>query len=104
LAEALAQVHTRLHKAAMRIADRIRSKLEAALSPDSLDIVDDSHKHAGHAGAREGGETHFTVTVVSAAFAGKSRIERQRMVYGLLAEEMAERVHALALNTRAPGE
>lgn len=88
----------------MRIADRIRTKLETALSPDSLEIVDDSHKHAGHAGAREGGETHFTVTIVSAAFAGKSRVERQRMIYGLLAEEMAERVHALALNTRAPGE
>ena len=88
----------------MRIADRIRTKLEAALSPVTLEIVDDSHKHAGHSGAREGGETHFTVTVVSDVFAGKSRIERQRMVYGLLAEEMADRVHALALNTRAPGE
>jgi BolA protein len=88
----------------MRIADRIRAKLEAALSPDSLDIVDDSDRHAGHAGAREGGETHFTVTIVSDAFRGKSRLERQRLVYGLLAEEMAERVHALALNIRAPGE
>ena len=88
----------------MRIADRIRTKLETALSPATLEIVDDSHKHAGHSGAREGGETHFTVTVVSDVFAGKSRIERQRLVYGLLAEEMAERVHALALNTRAPGE
>ncbi len=88
----------------MRIADRIRTKLETALSPVTLEIVDDSHKHAGHSGAREGGETHFTVTVVSDVFAGKSRIERQRMVYGLLAEEMADRVHALALNTRAPGE
>lgn len=88
----------------MRIADRIRTKLETALSPVTLEIVDDSHKHAGHSGAREGGETHFTVTVVSDVFAGKSRIERQRMVYGLLAEEMTDRVHALALNTRAPGE
>lgn len=88
----------------MRIADRIRTKLEAALSPVTLEIADDSHKHAGHSGAREGGETHFTVTVVSDVFAGKSRVERQRLVYGLLAEEMAERVHALALNTRAPGE
>lgn len=88
----------------MRIADRIRAKLESALSPDSLDVVDDSDRHAGHAGAREGGETHFTVTIVSDAFRGKSRLERQRLVYGLLAEEMAERVHALALNIRAPGE
>jgi BolA protein len=104
LAEPQAEVQNRNHKAAMRIADRIRTKLEAGLSPATLEIVDDSHKHAGHAGAREGGETHFTVTVVSDAFAGKSRVERQRMVYGLLADEIAERVHALALNTRAPGE
>lgn len=88
----------------MQYAERIRSKIEAALAPERLEIVDDSHKHAGHAGARPEGETHFTVTVVSGAFAGKSRVERQRMVYALLAEEMAERVHALALNTRAPGE
>ena len=70
----------------MQYAEKIRSKLEAALAPESLEIVDDSHKHAGHAGARPEGETHFTVTVVSDAFAGKSRVERQRMVYALLAE------------------
>lgn len=104
LAEPPTRVQTRNDKAAMRIADRIRTKLETGLSPESLEIVDDSDKHAGHAGAREGGETHFTVTVVSDAFAGKSRVERQRMVYGLLAEEISERVHALALTTRAPGE
>jgi BolA protein len=85
-------------------ADRIRAKLEAGLAPQTLDILDESAKHAGHAGARPGGETHFRVRVVSAAFAGLGRVERQRKVYALLAEEMAERVHALALETRTPDE
>lgn len=86
------------------VADRIREKLERALSPEHLEIVDDSHRHAGHAGANPQGESHFTVRAVSAAFAGKSRLDRQRLVYGALAEEMAGRVHALALVLRAPGE
>jgi BolA protein len=85
-------------------AARIREKLVTALAPSALEIHDDSAKHAGHAGARPGGETHFRVRVVSAEFAGLSRIERQRKVYALLAEELAERVHALALETKAPGE
>lgn len=88
----------------MTVAETIRSKLTEALSPSRLDIVDDSAKHQGHAGWRPGGETHFNVTVVSAAFDGKSRVERQRMVYGILAAEMADRVHALALTTRTPEE
>ncbi len=86
------------------VADRIRAKLEAALAPEKLEIVDDSHRHAGHAGAHAEGESHFTVRAVSAAFAGKNRVERQRIVYGALAEELAGRVHALALVLRAPGE
>lgn len=85
-------------------ADRIRRKLTDALAPSRLDVVDESHRHAGHSGARPEGETHFNVTVVSAAFEGRSRVERQRMVYALLADELAERVHALALTTRAPQE
>lgn len=85
-------------------ADRIRRKLTDALAPSRLDVVDESHRHAGHGGARPEGETHFNVTVVSAAFQGKSRVERQRMVYALLADELAERVHALALTTRTPQE
>jgi len=88
----------------MSIADSIRSKLTQALSPTRLEIIDDSHRHAGHAGARAGGETHFPVEIVTQAFAGKSRLERQRMVYGLLQAEMQDRVHALALRTLAPGE
>jgi BolA protein len=88
----------------MAVADRIRVKLTGGLAPLRLDIVDDSHKHAGHAGARPGGESHFTVEVVSAAFEGMGRVERQRLVYRLLEEELAGPVHALALRTVAPSE
>jgi BolA protein len=88
----------------MAVADRIREKLTGGLKPLSLDITDDSHRHAGHAGARPGGESHFTVAVVSAAFEGLSRVERQRLVYELLEEELAGPVHALALRTAAPSE
>ncbi len=88
----------------MRIADRIHAKLTAALQPTRLVIHDESHRHAGHAGARPEGETHFRVEIVSSAFAGESRIARQRRVYALLAEELSERVHALALTTRTPEE
>lgn len=88
----------------MSVADTLRQKLTAALAPTRLDIVDDSNRHHGHSGAHPSGESHFNVEIVSAAFAGKSRVERQRMVYGILAEELKERVHALALRTLAPGE
>jgi BolA protein len=88
----------------MHVAQRIREKLTSALNPTRLEVVDESHRHAGHAGARPGGETHFHVEVVAAAFQGKSRIERQRLVYGALKEEMSEQIHALSLVTRAPGE
>lgn len=88
----------------MEYATRIRQKLTDALAPETLDVADESGRHAGHAGARPEGETHFHVTIVSAAFAGKSRVERQRMVYGLLAQEMAERIHALGLTTLTPEE
>ena len=88
----------------MTIAERINKKLTEGLAPSLLEVVDESEKHKGHGGYREGGETHFQVTVVSPEFEGKSRVDRQRLVYALLAEEMAERVHALALTTKAPGE
>jgi BolA protein len=88
----------------MRVAQAIRRKLTEALAPTALDIEDESHRHAGHAGARASGESHFNVRVVSAAFAGKSRVERQRMVYGALAEELASDIHALALTTLTPEE
>jgi len=85
-------------------AERIRRKLTAGLAPDRLEVVDDSHRHAGHAGADPAGETHFRVAVVAAAFAGKSRVDRQRMIHALLAEELAERVHALSIAARTPEE
>ncbi len=88
----------------MTMAARMRVKLTQAFQPTRLEIVDDSHRHAGHAGAREGGETHFTVEIVSAAFGGKSRVERQRLVYSALVAELQERVHALALRTLTPAE
>ena len=84
------------------IAERIRQKLTAGLSPDLLVIDDDSARHAGHGGARPGGESHFNVTVESAAFAGLRPLERQRLVHRLLAEELAGPVHALSLDLRAP--
>tara|TARA_B100000029_G_scaffold302451_1_gene295326 strand:+ start:1381 stop:1653 length:273 start_codon:yes stop_codon:yes gene_type:complete len=88
----------------MSVAESIQSKLSEAFSPTDLNIIDESHLHAGHIGARPEGETHFRVDIVSAAFAGVSRVERQRMIYRVLAEELSERVHALALQVRTPEE
>lgn len=88
----------------MTVADTIRAKLTAAFAPERLEVVDQSHKHKGHAGWREGGETHFHVTLVSGSFAGQSRVARQRAVYAALAEELAGPVHALEVSARAPGE
>lgn len=86
------------------MTETIKSKLEAAFSPVSLVIEDESHRHAGHAGARPEGETHFRVAIVSPAFAGLGRVERQRRVHAVLAEELRTRVHALSLSVSAPGE
>mgnify|MGYP000185684317 FL=1 len=88
----------------MTYAERIHQRLTEALSPESLVIEDQSHLHKGHVGARPEGETHFHVRIVSAAFAGQSRVNRQRNVYRLLKAEMEERVHALALETLTPEE
>lgn len=87
-----------------RVADTIRSKLSEGLQPIRLDIVDESHRHAGHAGARPQGESHFQVAVVSAVFAGKSRVARQRLVYALLADALKTDIHALSLTTLTPEE
>ena len=86
------------------MADRIAGKLTAQLAPEHLRVIDESHQHHGHAGWREGGETHFRVKMVSAAFAGKSRVDRHRAVNQVLDAELKGRVHALALETKAPGE
>jgi BolA protein len=88
----------------MSIKDAITSKLTQALSPVELAVIDESDHHRGHGGWREGGETHFNVKVVSDAFVGKTRVERHRMVNALLADELAGRVHALAISAKAPGE
>jgi BolA family transcriptional regulator, general stress-responsive regulator len=82
----------------------ITNKLREAFSPESLDVSDESHLHEGHSGHRPGGETHFRLYIVSAAFEGKSRIERHRMINSTLAAELAGGVHALAIKAQAPGE
>lgn len=86
------------------VADAMRHKLETAFAPVRLDIIDDSDKHHGHAGHREGGESHFTLIIESEAFAGMNRVERQRRINHALAEELAGPVHALSIKASAPGE
>jgi BolA protein len=87
------------------VAKRIREKLERALSPQSLDVIDESHLHAGHAGSREGGESHFRVKMVSASFTGKRLLDRHRKVNEILADELKpDGVHALAIEAHAPDE
>jgi BolA protein len=88
----------------MTMVDTIREKLAAAFAPDTLDVVDESAKHEGHSGSRPGGETHFHVRIVSKAFEGVSRVERQRRVYAALADELKSRIHALSLTTLTPAE
>lgn len=87
-----------------RITQRLEDKLNAAFAPSALAVTDDSAAHAGHAGAREGGESHFTVAITAEAFSGKSRVERHRLVNAALAEELAGPVHALVIKAKAPGE
>jgi len=89
----------------MTIADTIRAKLAAALTPAECSIEDESARHAGHAGSPGGaGETHFRIRIVSAAFAGETRIARHRRIYDILAHELNSGVHALALTTLTPEE
>ena len=88
----------------MRTVDNITQKLSAAFAPQSLNVLDESHQHEGHAGARPGGQTHFRVYIVSEAFKGKTRIERHRMINAILSDDLAGGVHALAIHAQAPGE
>ena len=88
----------------MQTSDLITKKLTEAFTPQSLKVVDESHQHAGHAGHRLGGQTHFRVYIVSDAFKGKTRLERHRLINGTLAGELAGGVHALAIHAAAPGE
>ena len=86
------------------VAESLRAKLTQAFAPSRLQVDDDSARHAGHAGAREGGESHFSVVIEAAAFEGVPRVQRQRMVYAAVAEELAGPVHALSVRALAPGE
>jgi BolA family transcriptional regulator, general stress-responsive regulator len=88
----------------MAVADTIRQKLTAAFAPEALTVTDESARHAGHAGASPGGETHFDVHIVSGQFSGLTRVERQRRVYAALEAEFHGGLHALSLKTLTPAE
>lgn len=88
----------------MSVAETMKIKLTTALAPTALEVVDESHRHAGHAGSRPGGETHFRVTIVAAAFEPMARLERHRCINTILATELAGPVHALALSALTPAE
>jgi BolA protein len=88
----------------MKTQQIITEKLTKAFQPESLEVLDESHRHKGHAGHRPGGESHFRVYIVSQAFRGKSRVERHRMINAALADELMGGVHALAIHAAAPGE
>ena len=87
-----------------RVAPEIAKRLETALAPTHLNVVNDSDRHLGHAGHDGSGESHFTVEIESPLFAGKSRLERQRAVNSALGDLLRDRIHALAIRARAPGE
>lgn len=84
----------------LTVAETIRQKLQARFDPKELEVVDDSESHRGHAGWRDGGQTHFNVRMVAASLNGKSRVAAQRAVYAALREEMKDQIHALALDVR----
>ena len=88
----------------MSLQARMREKLMLALNPTRLDIVNESHQHAGHSSSPRTGESHFRVLIVSDAFASKSRVERHRIVNDVLRDELKDGVHALAIKALAPGE
>ena len=84
------------------VGQRISAKLMQSFTPQALDVIDESHQHAGHSGARPDGESHFRVIIVAEAFRSKSRVEQHRMINAALADELKERVHALAIQSSAP--
>jgi BolA protein len=86
------------------LRDWMEARLQDQLAPTRLDVIDESHLHAGHSGARPGGETHYRLDIVASAFEGKSRVERHRLVNGLLDEAFQRGLHALALRARTPDE
>lgn len=86
------------------VAAEMLARLEAALSPTQIKLTDDSEQHRGHGGYNPSGESHFTLHIESAAFVGRNRVQRQRMIYSALGDLMRERVHALSIKASAPGE
>ena len=86
------------------VAAEMLRRLNSSLAPTRVDLIDDSEKHRGHGGYNPDGESHFSLLIESPAFTGKSRVERQRMVYSALGELMDQRVHALSIRARSPGE
>jgi BolA protein len=86
------------------VATEMLRRLNSSLAPSRIELIDDSEQHRGHGGYNPAGESHFTLLIESAAFAGKNRVERQRMVYAALGDLMRERVHALSIRASAPGE
>ena len=86
------------------VATEMLARLNSALSPTAIELVDDSERHRGHGGYNPDGESHFSLRIESPAFAGKSRVERQRMIYAALGDLMQARVHALSIKAAAPGE
>jgi BolA family transcriptional regulator, general stress-responsive regulator len=86
------------------VAAEMLRRLNSALSPTKIELTDDSEQHRGHGGYNPAGESHFTLRIESPDFAGKSRVERQRMIYAALGELMEARVHALSIRANAPGE
>ncbi len=88
----------------MLVRDTITKKLSDAFEPESIDVIDESQLHEGHAGHRPGGQTHFRIYIVSQAFAGKSRVDRHRMINAILSDDLAGGIHALAIHAAAPGE
>jgi BolA protein len=86
------------------VATEMLARLNSALSPSSIELTDDSEQHRGHGGYNPAGESHFSLRIESPAFTGKSRVQRQRMIYAALGDLMQSRVHALSIKAKAPGE
>jgi len=86
------------------VATEMLTRLNSALSPTAIELIDDSEQHRGHGGYNPAGESHFALRIESAAFTGKSRVQRQRMIYAALGDLMESRVHALSISAKSPGE
>ena len=88
----------------MTVKENIELKVKKVLNPEFFEVIDESHKHAGHAGARPEGETHFHINMIASELNGKNRVERQRLIYNILKEDLAGPVHALSLNLKGTND